>query len=40
MKLVSNLAGLTLERPTGKPLALADLWRDKPVVLVWIRHFG
>ncbi len=40
MKLDRNLSGLILERPTGEPVSLADLWRERPVVLVWIRHFG
>jgi len=40
MKLGRALSGLILERPTGEPVPLADLWRGRPVVLVWIRHFG
>ncbi len=40
MKLGRNLSELILERPTGEPVPLADLWRERPVVLVWIRHFG
>ena len=24
----------------GRTVRLADLWREKPVVLVWVRHFG
>jgi hypothetical protein len=24
----------------GGEVALADLWRDRPAVLVWLRHYG
>lgn len=24
----------------GQPVTLGDLWRDRPVVLVFVRHFG
>jgi hypothetical protein len=26
--------------PDGGEVRLADLWQDRPVVLVFIRHFG
>jgi cytochrome oxidase Cu insertion factor (SCO1/SenC/PrrC family) len=35
-----KLAGIELEDDRGERHALASLWRDKPVVLVFIRHFG
>lgn len=32
---------LTLARATdGAPVRLSDLWRDKPLMLVFVRHFG
>lgn len=31
---------LTLDDHTGRPTELADLWRDRPLVLLFIRHFG
>lgn len=34
------LGGTTLARPGSEPVVLADLWRERAVVLVWIRHFG
>lgn len=40
MKIGRDLGGLILERPTGEAVPLAELWRERPVVLVWIRHFG
>lgn len=24
----------------GKPHLLGELWRERPVVLLWVRHFG
>lgn len=24
----------------GREVALADFWRDRPAVLVWLRHYG
>ena len=24
----------------GKTIRLAELWRDRPAVIVWVRHFG
>ena len=24
----------------GREVALAELWRDRPAVLVWLRHYG
>jgi hypothetical protein len=26
--------------PDGREVLLGDLWRERPVVLVFIRHFG
>jgi hypothetical protein len=34
------LAPLELADPDGNRVRLGDLWRDAPVVLVFIRHFG
>lgn len=33
-------ASLTALRPDGTAEPLADLWRDGPAVLFFIRHFG
>ncbi len=24
----------------GKKVRLGDLWKERPVLLVWLRHFG
>lgn len=34
------IADLTLPDADGTPVRLGDTWRDRPVVLVWLRHFG
>ena len=35
-----DLATLTVLDEAGKTVELGSLWRDKPVVLLFIRHFG
>ena len=35
-----ELGELVLPDHDGNPVRLADLWRDGPVALVWIRHYG
>lgn len=40
MHLATRLAPLTLDADSGESTALGDFWRDAPVVLVFIRHFG
>ena len=40
MKVPASLASLELERAEGGLVRLGDGWRDAPVVLFWIRHFG
>jgi hypothetical protein len=34
------LADIELPDHDGKPVRLGDLWRDRPVALVWLRHYG
>lgn len=34
------LAEITLPDDSDRPIRLADLWRDGPAVLVWLRHYG
>ncbi|MHC4392160.1 MAG: hypothetical protein ACYTFT_11450 [Planctomycetota bacterium] len=33
-------ADLTLTDPAGESFRLADRWRDRSLVLVFLRHFG
>jgi hypothetical protein len=34
------LAEIVLPDQDGEPVRLGDLWRDRPVALVWLRHYG
>jgi hypothetical protein len=34
------LAGLEVRDGDDRPHRLGDLWRERPVLLLWVRHFG
>jgi hypothetical protein len=34
------LADIVLPDQEGNEVRLGDLWRDAPVALVWLRHYG
>ncbi len=34
------LAGIVLPDQDGREVRLGDLWRERPAVLVWLRHYG
>ena len=36
----ATFSALSLVDSTGTSHKLGDLWRDQPVVLVFLRHFG
>jgi hypothetical protein len=36
----SDLADITVRDKDGAEVRLGDLWRDRPAVLVWLRHYG
>ena len=40
MNFAERLGAVTVLDPEGAPHSLAGAWRDHPVVLVFIRHFG
>ena len=40
MRIATRLADIELEDPDAGRQRLGDLWREQPVVLVFIRHFG
>lgn len=40
MSLTEDLAPLAVLDLDGQELVLGSLWADRPVVLVFIRHFG
>jgi hypothetical protein len=37
---VTTLSDLTLPDSDGRPHRLGELWSTRPVVLVFLRHFG
>jgi len=37
---LDTLSEIKLADSTGAQHRLGDLWRDQPVVLVFLRHFG
>jgi hypothetical protein len=37
---LAALADVRLEDATGSSRRLGDYWADRPVVLVFLRHFG
>jgi hypothetical protein len=34
------LADLVLPDDAGRPVRLGDTWRERPVVLAFLRHYG
>jgi hypothetical protein len=36
----AGLADLVLSDDEGRPVRLGDLWRARPAVLAFLRHFG
>jgi hypothetical protein len=34
------LADIVLKDQDGNDVRLGDLWRERPVALVWLRHYG
>jgi hypothetical protein len=34
------IAYLVLPDQDGEPVRIGDLWRERPVALVWLRHYG
>jgi hypothetical protein len=37
---LAALSETSLMDDTGESQRLGDLWRDRPIVLVFLRHFG
>jgi len=35
-----RIAEIQLPDSTGRPVRLGDLWRERPVAIVWLRHYG
>ena len=40
MSSASDIAGIEVTSPDGDTIKLGQLWRTRPVVLAFIRHFG
>jgi hypothetical protein len=40
VRTATKLSGIELEDPDGGRHRLGSYWRERPVVLVFIRHFG
>jgi hypothetical protein len=40
MNTVKKISGIELSDWQGERVRLGDLWRERPIVLVFIRHFG
>lgn len=40
MATMTTLGEITLREADGSEVVLSELWRDQPVVLVWLRHYG
>jgi len=40
VRVSTRLAGIELSDWRGEKLRLGSLWQERPVVLVFIRHFG
>jgi hypothetical protein len=34
------LAGIVLPDQDGTEVMLGELWRERPLALVWLRHYG
>jgi hypothetical protein len=37
---VRELADIVLPDQDGNDVRLGDLWAERPVALVWLRHYG
>jgi hypothetical protein len=37
---VSVLSDVVLRDIEGEQVRLGDLWADRPVVMIWLRHYG
>lgn len=40
MAKANALADIVLPDHDGREVRLSDLWRERPVALVWLRHYG
>lgn len=40
MKTADVIENLVLPTSRSEEIRLGDMWRDRPAVLVWLRHYG
>lgn len=40
MNAAQRIADIELADPESRAVRLGDLWAERPVVLVWLRHYG
>ncbi len=40
LRRVDALADTVLPDHDGNPVRLGDTWQERPVALVWLRHYG
>jgi len=40
MRVADELAGAELRDTDGQPRAMRSLWRERPALVLWVRHFG
>jgi hypothetical protein len=40
VRIATRLSGIELLDSTGERKRIETFWRDRPIVLVFIRHFG
>jgi len=40
MTTLDRIADIELPDSFGETRRIGDLWADRPVVLVWLRHYG
>jgi hypothetical protein len=39
-RVADELAAAELRTTDGKSVVAGSLWKDKPALLLWVRHFG
>ena len=40
MRAPDALAGAELRDTEDRPRAMRELWRERPALVLWVRHFG
>ncbi len=40
MNAAQRIAAIELPDSGGSPVTLGDLWGERPIAIVWLRHYG